>query len=47
MSVKFTLTSGAPSQIETECLVVTVVDATADNNNGNKSDKPIPWSDRR
>jgi leucyl aminopeptidase len=42
MSMKFTLTSGAPSQIETECLVVTVVDATADNNNGNKSDKPNP-----
>jgi leucyl aminopeptidase len=39
--MKTTLNSSAPSQIETECLVVTVLDA-AETNNGDKSDKHSP-----
>ena len=37
MSMKTTLYAGTPSQLETECLVVAVVDEAADNNNGDKS----------
>ncbi len=40
--MKTTLHSGTPSQLETECLVVPVLDATADSNNGDKSDKHNP-----
>ncbi len=36
-----TLTTASPSQIETECLVVPVLD-TAENSNGDKSAKPEP-----
>src|SRR5271166_5370270 len=39
--MKTTLHTAPPSQIETECLVVTVLDA-AENNNGEKSDKHNP-----
>ncbi|MGA2905484.1 MAG: leucyl aminopeptidase [Candidatus Korobacteraceae bacterium] len=39
--MKTTLSTGTPSQIETECLVVAVLDA-AENNNGDKSDKHDP-----
>ena len=39
--MKTTLNTAAPSQIETECLVVAVVDA-AENNNGDKSEKHDP-----
>jgi len=39
--MKTTLTTALPSQIETECLVVTVLDA-AENNNGDKSGKHDP-----
>ena len=42
MIMKTTLHSGTPSQLETECLVVPVLDATADSNNGDKSDKHNP-----
>jgi len=37
-----TLTTAPPSQIETECLVVAVLDAAEANNNGDKSDKHDP-----
>src|SRR5271165_3088383 len=39
--MKTTLTTTPPSQIETECLVIPVLD-TAENNNGDKSAKPEP-----
>ena len=39
--MKTILHTGSPSQIETECLVVPVLD-TAENNNGDKSDKHNP-----
>jgi leucyl aminopeptidase len=39
--MKTTLNTAPPSQIETECLVVPVLD-TAANNNGDKSAKPAP-----
>jgi leucyl aminopeptidase len=39
--MKTTLNTASPSQIETECLVVTVLD-TAENKNGDKSAKPEP-----
>jgi leucyl aminopeptidase len=39
--MKTTLNTATPSQIETECLVVSVLDA-AGNNNGDKSDKHDP-----
>ncbi len=39
--MKTTLTTALPSQIETECLVIPVLDA-AENNNGDKSAKPEP-----
>ena len=39
--MKTTLNTAAPSQIETECLVVSVVDG-AHTNNGDKSDKHSP-----
>ena len=39
--MKTTLSTAPPSQIETECLVVPVLDA-AENNNGDKSDKHNP-----
>jgi leucyl aminopeptidase len=39
--MKTTLTTASPSQIETECLVIPVLDA-AENNNGDKSAKPEP-----
>ncbi len=39
--MKTSLHTGAPSQFETECLVVPVLDA-AENNNGDKSDKHNP-----
>ncbi len=39
--MKTTLNTATPSQIETECLVVTVLDA-AENSNGNKDAKPNP-----
>lgn len=42
MTMKTTLTNGTPSQIETECLVVAVLDAAETNNNGDKSDKHDP-----
>jgi leucyl aminopeptidase len=41
MSMKLTLNSATPSQIETECLVVAVLDA-AETSNGDKSDKHDP-----
>jgi leucyl aminopeptidase len=40
--MKTTLTTAPPSQIETECLVVAVLDAAETNNNGDKSDKHDP-----
>ncbi len=40
--MKTNLNTAAPSQIETECLVVTVTDAAEDNKNGDKSDKHNP-----
>ena len=40
--MKTTLTIAPPSQIETECLVVAVLDAAETNNNGDKSDKHDP-----
>jgi hypothetical protein len=39
--MKTTLHTASPSQIETECLVVPVLD-TAESNNGDKSVKPKP-----
>jgi len=39
--MKTTLHTGSPSQLETECLVVPVLD-TAENNNGDQSDKHNP-----
>ena len=39
--MKTTLNTASPSQIETECLVVAVLD-TAESKNGDKSDKPTP-----
>src|ERR1035437_5819534 len=39
--MKTTLSTALPSQIETECLVVPVLDA-AENNNGDQSDKHNP-----
>ena len=39
--MKITLSNAAPSQIETECLVIPVVDVS-ENNNGDKSAKPEP-----
>ena len=39
--MKTTLHNGVPSQVETECLVVPVLD-TAENGNGDKSAKPEP-----
>src|ERR1039457_6313986 len=39
--MKTPLQTAPPSQFETECLVVPVLDA-AENNNGDKSDKPKP-----
>ena len=40
--MKTILNTAAPSQIETECLVVAVTDAAENNNNGDKSDKHNP-----
>jgi leucyl aminopeptidase len=40
--MKTTLNYEAPSQIATECLVVSVLDAAAENNNGNKAEKHNP-----
>ena len=40
--MKTTLHTAPASQLETECLVVPVLDATADSNNGDKSDKHNP-----
>lgn len=40
--MKTTLTIAPPSQIETECLVVAVLDAAETTNNGDKSDKHDP-----
>jgi leucyl aminopeptidase len=40
--MKTTLTTAPPSQIETECLVVAVLDAAETTNNGDKSDKHDP-----
>src|ERR1039457_4680855 len=40
--MKTTLHTAPPSQLETECLVVPVLDAAAENNNGDKSDKYNP-----
>ncbi len=40
--MKTALNTFAPSQIETECLVVAVVDAAENNNNGDKSEKHDP-----
>ncbi len=40
--MKATLNTAAPSQIETECLVVAVVDAAENNHNGGKSEKHDP-----
>jgi len=40
--MKFTLNTGTPSQIETECLVVTVVDNAAESSNSSKAAKPRP-----
>ena len=40
--MKTTLNTAAPSQIETECLVVAVTDAAENNKNGDKSDKHNP-----
>ena len=40
--MKTSLHSGTSSQLETECLVVPVLDAAIENNNGNKSDKHDP-----
>jgi leucyl aminopeptidase len=42
MSMKTTLSTATPSQIGTECLVVSVVDNAAETNNGDKSDKHDP-----
>ena len=39
--MKTTLQTASPSQVQTECLVVPVLD-TAENNNGDKSAKPTP-----
>src|SRR5271157_1794985 len=39
--MKTTLHTGSPSQLETECLVVPVLD-TAEHNDGDKSSKPAP-----
>ncbi len=41
-TMKTTLHTGTPSQLETECLVVAVVDAAENNDNGDKSDKHDP-----
>src|SRR5664280_669991 len=40
--MKTILNTAPPSQVETECLVVPVLDAAAENNNGDKSDKHNP-----
>ncbi len=40
--MKTNLNTAAPSQIETECLVVAVTDAAENNKNGDKSDKHTP-----
>src|ERR1019366_1040520 len=40
--MKTILNTAPPSQMETECLVVPVLDAAAENNNGDKSDKHNP-----
>src|SRR5450759_1603220 len=40
--MKTTLHTTPPSQLETECLVVPVLDVAAENNNGDKSDKHKP-----
>ncbi len=40
--MKTVLNTAAPSQIETECLVVAVTDAAENSNNGDKSDKHDP-----
>jgi leucyl aminopeptidase len=42
MTMTTTLTTAPPSQIETECLVVAVLDAAETTNNGDKSDKHDP-----
>src|ERR1039457_5666860 len=39
--MKITLYTGTPSQVETECLVVSVLDVSEKTGNGNK-DKPMP-----
>ena len=40
--MKTVLNTAAPSQIETECLVIAVTDAAENHNNGDKSDKHDP-----
>src|ERR1700733_625165 len=40
--MKTVLNTAAPSQIETECLVIAVTDAAENSNNGDKSDKHDP-----
>src|SRR5271165_1212635 len=42
MSMKTTINTASPSQIDTECLVVTVLDNSAESKSGDKPAKPKP-----